>query len=316
MFVFYIKTISIPYSNQSIHFWNMIYIWQNPSEVLLQSLYNHNYTRSEENKLTFPDDRIHHEQYNNTIEKYNIYNTFWISYIYYRVIMYYKNDDSTYDDKNIHEEEEDDHKNTHEVEEEDDHKNTHEVEEDDHKNTHEVEEDDDKNTHEEEEADYNVFDSKMWSVSDLASVLRECDILTRSAGREMDKSSLVTRMKQVYFNKECSNVYKPSPLGHNWRGFWSPYTTDMIMTVAIVIGTIAGVHYLYTYCEHYHYVWNCSNWRKMYSMECYVIKKARSYLEEMNYNIVYTTLCGLGIALTGMLSRAKAYATRNAGGEK
>ena len=218
--------------------------------------------------------------------------------------MYYKNDDSTYDDKNIHEEEEDDHKNTHEVEE------------DDHKNTHEVEEDDDKNTHEEEEADYNVFDSKMWSVSDLASVLRECDILTRSAGREMDKSSLVTRMKQVYFNKECSNVYKPSPLGHNWRGFWSPYTTDMIMTVAIVIGTIAGVHYLYTYCEHYHYVWNCSNWRKMYSMECYVIKKARSYLEEMNYNIVYTTLCGLGIALTGMLSRAKAYATRNAGGEK
>ena len=43
------------------------------------------------------------------------------------------------------------------------------------------------------------------------------------------------------------------------------------------------------------------------------MKKSRAYLEEMNYNLVYTTLCGLGIAMAGILSRAKAYATKNAG---
>lgn len=256
----------------------MIYIWQNPTNVLLQTLYKHNNNRSEENKLTFPDDSTSEL---NTMSSYNIYNTFWISYIYYQVILYYKNDESKEEDKITDDKVGDTDTNKSNKEEE------------------------------EEVEDFNVFDGNMWTVSELASVLNECDILTRSAGREMDKTSLVTRMKQVYYNTENCSVYKPSPLGHNWRGFWSPYTSDIMMTLATVIGTIAGVHYLYSYCEHYHYVLNCSNWRKMYSMECYVLKKARSYLEEMNYNIVYTTLCGLGIALTGMLSRAKAYASRS-----
>lgn len=253
----------------------MIYIWQNPTNVLLQTLYKHNNNRSDETKLTFPDESTSEL---NTMSSYNIYNTFWISYIYYQVILYYKNDESNEEDKITDDK---------------------------------VGNSDTNKSNKEEEEDFNVFDGNMWTVSELASVLNECDILTRSAGREMDKSSLVTRMKQVYYNTENCSVYKPSPLGHNWRGFWSPYTSDIMMTLATVIGTIAGVHYLYSYCEHYHYVLNCSNWRKMYSMECYVLKKARSYLEEMNYNIVYTTLCGLGIALTGMLSRAKAYASRS-----
>lgn len=249
----------------------MIYFWQNQTYELLQSLYKHNETRKEENKLTFPDE----SKERNTLSTYSIYNTFWISYIYYQVIRYY-NDDCAID-----------------------------------KGTDEKEGKDDKVTNKIVEDEFNVFDSNMWTVSELAAVLSKCDILTREAGREMDKSSLMTRLKQVYYKKESSSVYKPSPLGHNWRGFWSPYISDITMTLATVIGTIAGVHYLYSYCEHYHYALNCSNWRKMYSMECYILKKARSYLEEMNYNIVYTTLCGLGIALTGMLSRAKAYAARS-----
>jgi len=160
---------------------------------------------------------------------------------------------------------------------------------------------------------YNLFDHDMWTVSEIASVLKNCDILTRSAGREMDKTSLISRMKQVYCNTASYNVFKPSPLGHNWSEFWYPYLAEVIMTIATVVATLAGVHYLYTYCEHYHYTLRCSEWRKMYSLECYVLKKSRSYLEEMNYNLVYTSLCGLGIAMTGMFARAKAYATKSTG---
>ena len=165
----------------------------------------------------------------------------------------------------------------------------------------------------ENENECNLFDSNEWSVSDLASVLRECGILTRNAGRDMDKNSLLLRMKNVFYNRASSDVFKSSPLGHNWRGFWKPYIAEVLMAIFTVLGTLAAVHYLYSYCEYYHYTWNCSNWRKMYSLECYVMKKSRAYLEEMNYNLVYTTLCGLGIAMAGILSRAKAYATKNAG---
>lgn len=163
------------------------------------------------------------------------------------------------------------------------------------------------------ENECNLFDTSEWTVSDLASVLRECGILTRSAGRDMDKNSMLLRMKNVFYNRASSDVFKASPLGHNWRGFWKPYIAEVLMAIFTVLGTLASVHYIYSYCEYYHYTWNCSNWRKMYSLECYVMKKSRSYLEEMNYNLVYTTLCGLGIAMAGLLSRAKAYATKNAG---
>jgi hypothetical protein len=270
----------------------MIYLWQNPSAVLLEKLYKHNESRSEENKLTFPDDAASKTTYQYTIR--HIINSLCLSNRDY----YAYSNIHVFSGKN-HDDEDDEDNEIDAIKK----KNKQEL----NKNT--------ENTSENNTILYNVFDLTLWSVSDLAAILRECDVLTRIAGREMDKSSLMTRMRQVYYNTESSSIYKPSPLGHNWRGFWSPYITDIFMTIATVIGTLAGVHYLYTNCEYYHYIWNCSNWRKMYSLECYVLKKSRSYLEEMNYNLVYTTLCGLGIALTGMLARAKAYATKNAGAE-
>ena len=278
----------------------MIYIWETPSNVLLQKLYNHNETRSEENKLTFPEDKTNDTTSSSHGYGYSlIYNTFWLSKIYCRIFM------------NLHDDIED---NNNDV---DENKSNSNDELDTDKNTNK---NTDKNidiiVHDDDVEDGNVFELIQWSVPELAALLRECDILTRVAGREMDKSGLMTRMKQVYYNTERSNVYKPSPLGHNWIGFWSPYIADILITIMTVLGTLAGVHYLYTYCEYYHYAWNCSNWRKMYSLECYVLKKSRFYLEEMNYNLVYTTLCGLGIALTGLFARAKAYATKNTGGDK
>ena len=274
----------------------MIYFWQNPSSVLLEKLYKHNESRSEENKLTFPEDATYKSSFLCTFQ--NIFNTLCLSnrdyYSFTKLILYEnKHDDTSTTSNDI-----DDVKK----------KNKQQY----HNNS------DRANNNNSDSADdsvieYNVFEPALWSVSDLAAILRECDVLTRAAGREMDKSSLMIRMKQVYYNTGSRSIYKPAPLGHNWIGFWSPYITDILMTIATVIGTLVGVHYLYTKCEYYHYVWNCSNWRKMYSLECYVMKKSRSYLEEMNYNLVYTTLCGLGIAITGLLARAKAYATKNAG---
>ena len=281
----------------------MIYIWETPSNVLLQKLYNHNETRSEENKLTFPEDKTNDRTSSSHGYGYSIiYNTFWLSKIYCRIFM------------KLHDDIED---NNNDV---DENKSNSNDELDTDKNTNKnTDKNTDKNidiiVHDDDVEDGNVFDLIQWSVPELAALLRECDILTRVAGREMDKSGLMTRMKQVYYNTERNNVYKPSPLGHNWIGFWSPYIADILITIMTVLGTLAGVHYLYTYCEYYHYAWNCSNWRKMYSLECYVLKKSRFYLEEMNYNLVYTTLCGLGIALTGLFARAKAYATKNTGGD-
>ena len=266
----------------------MIYLWQNPSYVLLQELYKQNELREEESKLTFPE------------ETSNIPS--------YRCIFYdlYKSLVTSSAIKNTYNQWEDDENDSQDDEHDAIAINTN-INKSKYNKIDEIDEID------EIDDTYNVFDHDQWSVADIASVLKECGILTRAAGREMDKSSLMNRMKQVYYNNANYSVYKPSPVGHNWIGFWSPYFADIFMTIATVIGTVIGVHYLYTYCEVYHYKLGCSNWKKMYSLECYVLKKSRAYLEEMNYNLVYTTLCGLGLVLAGMLARAKAYATKNVG---
>ena len=59
----------------------MIYFWQNPSSVLLEKLYKHNESRSEENKLTFPEHATYKASFQYTLQ--NIFNTLCLSNIDY-----------------------------------------------------------------------------------------------------------------------------------------------------------------------------------------------------------------------------------------
>lgn len=169
-------------------------------------------------------------------------------------------------------------------------------------------------THEQEEhidVDAPDFTPNRWSVSQLATALSEAGVKTRVAGREMDKSSLLHRFETIYSERPYPTDWVvPSPNGENWRAYWGPIIGEAIWAVLVVIGTVLGVYAAYYFCEEQHYKYQCRYLKNMYSLQCFVLKKSRSYLEEMNYNIVYSVACGLGVFLSGFLMRLQKYAAR------
>ena len=96
----------------------------------------------------------------------------------------------------------------------------------------------------------------------------------------------------------------------NWKSFWLPMMGEFFIAIVTVIGTVIGVHYLYYVSENLHKEFDCVYYRNFYSMQCYMIKQCRSYLESLTYNIVYTTICGVGLALANFVSRAKGISSR------
>ena len=63
------------------------------------------------------------------------------------------------------------------------------------------------------------------------------------------------------------------------------------------------IHYLYGFCERYHTHLECHTWQEFYSLQCFVLKKSRYYLEMFNYDIVFTAVCALGVALANIFRK-------------
>ncbi len=138
-------------------------------------------------------------------------------------------------------------------------------------------------------------------VSNSTIILRNAGVRTRDGGVALGKEGLSRRIKTVWENRGRVNWFEPTPTGINRREWWLPMFKEFFTGVAMVVGTILLSRYLYIWAEHYHAKWDCVSYGNFYSMWCYTAKKSRAYLEDMNYNMVYTALIGCGAFASKLL---------------
>ena len=151
------------------------------------------------------------------------------------------------------------------------------------------EEDDDGNRVPSDDAElYNL------DVPTSTLLLRNAGVRTREGGVALNVGGLRRRIRQVWENKAVPKYFEPSPAGINKWEYWLPIVRELVQGVLIVVGTILLSRYLYIQAEYYHDKWNCVEYGNFYSMWCYTAKKSRAYLEDLNYNMVYTALIGCG----------------------
>ena len=126
--------------------------------------------------------------------------------------------------------------------------------------------------------------------------LKECRVKTREHGYQLNRIMLNNRVKDFVNGILASSCYQPSPFGINWREYWFPILIETAYSIIIIVGTIVGTIVLYQLCEHLHHKWGCQYLVNIFTLQCYVVKNSRSYLESYAYDIVYTTIVGIGVA--------------------
>ena len=153
------------------------------------------------------------------------------------------------------------------------------------------------------EEEVNIYQTNMWNVAEIAAILRNGGVRDRNAGRALPLAGLLLRLRQVMEDTALVSAYEPSPFGKNKREYWFPIFREMFVGIAITILTVVVVQWLYIWSEHLHHEYNCVQTSEFYSLKCFVLKKSRAYLEEMNYNMVYTAICGLGLAAANTMRK-------------
>ncbi len=133
------------------------------------------------------------------------------------------------------------------------------------------------------------------------TILRRAGVRTREGGVALNVGGLRRRLRQVWENKAVAKYFEPSPAGINKREYWLPIVLELIQGACIIIGTILLSRYLYIWAEYYHEKWDCVAYGNFYSMWCFTAKKSRAYLEDLNYNMVYTALIGCGAFASKLL---------------
>ena len=137
------------------------------------------------------------------------------------------------------------------------------------------------------------------SENDDRRVMENTDVLVFPTGDNDDKVN-------IYESNMWNNATLASLLRNS--GVRSRSAGHALTALGLI--TIFTVQYLYGFSEDFHQSYECSKLANFYSLHCYVLKKCRAYLEEMNYNLVYTVICGLGIAAANTLRKYQNAATR------
>jgi hypothetical protein len=139
-------------------------------------------------------------------------------------------------------------------------------------------------------------DVELWNqdVSTSTVILRRAGVRTREGGVGLTVGGLRRRLRQVWEDKAVPKYFEPSAAGINMREYWLPIVLELIQGALIIAGTIVLSRYLYIWAEYYHEKWDCVSYAQFYSMWCFTAKKSRAYLEDLNYNMVYTALIGCG----------------------
>lgn len=150
-----------------------------------------------------------------------------------------------------------------------------------------------------------VSGTAMISAAEASILLKDNGVKIRCAGRELTKVMLNNRVKEFVNGTLPLSYYQPSPFGKNWREYWLPILIETVYSIIIIVGTIVGTIVLYQLCEHFHHEWECQSLVNIFSVHCYVAKKSRSYLETYAYDIVYTTIVGVGVALVRIFMKMR-----------
>jgi len=156
----------------------------------------------------------------------------------------------------------------------------------------------------------NIYENNMWNNATLAALLRNAGVRSRTAGHALTALGLILRLRQIVEDTAPESAYEPTAFGRNKWEYWFPIIREMVVGIVITILTIFSVQYLYGWSEDFHQRYECSKVGNFYSLHCYVFKKCRAYLEEMNYNLVYTVICGLGLAAANTLRKYQNAATK------
>ena len=146
-----------------------------------------------------------------------------------------------------------------------------------------------------------------WNRPALLSISNEIGLKVSTRGVVLCKSSLIRNLKRVMNDSILMRDFIPAPFGYNYIDYWLPIVCNISYVVFVTSMSICGIHLSYIAAENLHNQYECSYWLKMYSLQCYVLKKVRHYLEDMNYNIVYSTICALSVALTSLFVRLRRY---------
>tara|TARA_R110000803_G_scaffold1094_5_gene3725 strand:+ start:169 stop:960 length:792 start_codon:yes stop_codon:yes gene_type:complete len=157
----------------------------------------------------------------------------------------------------------------------------------------------------------NLYNANMWNVAPLATILRSAGVKTRSAGHALSLLGLLLRLRHVMDDTAPESAYDPTCFGRNKWEYWYPILKEIFVLFIITTLTVIGVQFLYVWSEHFHHTYECVKTSEFFSAKCYVLKKCRSYLEEMNYNLVYTVICGIGLAIANILRKFTNAATAN-----
>ena len=155
----------------------------------------------------------------------------------------------------------------------------------------------------------NVLESEQYSVGQLASLLRDANCLTRVAGRELDKGAMMSRLSSIIEGEPPKKYFVPSAFGYNSTGFWFPVLSDMLFSVIMIALIVGSSHLVYRICEHYHSLYGCQYFINSFSPECYILKKGRATLEDLQYYILYASVCAIGVAFTGVITKTRVYAS-------
>jgi len=147
----------------------------------------------------------------------------------------------------------------------------------------------------------------MWNRPALLSISNEIGLKVSTRGVVLCKTSLMRNLKRVMNDSIQMSDFVPTPFGYNYIAYWLPIVGNISYVVLVTSMSICVIHLSYVAAESFHNQYECSAWLKMYSLQCYVLKKVRHYLEDMNYNIVYSTICALSVALTSLFVRLRRY---------
>lgn len=145
------------------------------------------------------------------------------------------------------------------------------------------------------------------NAAEAVMALNYVNAYTRVSSQQLVVATMTHRLNQIWNGTARRKYFKPEYFGPNMYDYWVPLLLEIIRGFLIVIATLIGVHLLYSWVEVFHYNQQCSRWGNMYTFQCYVAKKMRHRLEEMNYNTVYTVFCGVSVAGASVLLRIQKY---------
>jgi hypothetical protein len=151
----------------------------------------------------------------------------------------------------------------------------------------------------------NITEASSWTAPQLQAFLDGFGIKTQHKGSSLGKEVLTARLLKLRNNTLTNNDFLPTPFGRNYINYWLPFIKESIIGAVVIVFVFIGVAMLYKLAEHYHSHYKCDYVFSfnMYSLPCFASKKARAFLEEQQYNMVYTVLIAVTLAVCNAMRR-------------